>query len=89
MLHIIRNAVQNETILRTEQFQNFYNLDHKNHIFATGNMMDSKIEALLLLLVLMKHNHAQLTTVITSRGYNASLDPEASFTFQCDVTGTI
>ena len=50
--------------------------------------MDSKIEALLLLLVLMKHNHAHLTAIITPRGYNASLDPEASFTFQCDVTGT-
>jgi hypothetical protein len=40
--------------------------------------------------VVIKQNSAQLTAVITprGRGYNASLDPEASFTFQCDVTGT-
>jgi hypothetical protein len=51
-------------------------------------MMRSKIESLLLLfLVLIKLDDAQLTAVITPRGYNASLDPEASFTFQCDVTG--
>ena len=42
---------------------------------------------LLLLLVLVKDKHAQPTTVITLSGYNASLDPEATFTFQCDVTG--
>ena len=52
-------------------------------------LMESKIEALLLFLVLTKHNYAQPTAVIAPRaGYNASLDPEASFTFQCDVTGT-
>ena len=51
--------------------------------------MRSNIEILLLLsLVLIKRNYAQLTAVITPRGYNASLDPEANFTFQCDVTGT-
>ena len=57
-------------------------------------MMDIKLEALLLrfvyfLVLLMKQNYAQLSAVIAPRGYNASLDPEASFTFQCDVTGTI
>ena len=52
-------------------------------------MMCNKIEALLLVfLVLIKKDYAQLTAVITPRGYNASLDPEASFTFQCDVTGS-
>ena len=51
--------------------------------------MCNKIEALLLFfLVLIKKDYAQLTAVITPRGYNASLDPEASFTFQCDVTGS-
>ena len=51
-------------------------------------MMRSKIEpTLFLFLALIRHNNAQLTAVITPRGYNASLDPEASFTFQCDVTG--
>ena len=46
-----------------------------------------KIEALLLLLlVLVKNKHAQPTAVITPSGYNASLDPEATFIFQCDVT---
>ena len=30
---------------------------------------------------------AETTAVITPGGYNASLDPEANFTFQCDVTG--
>jgi hypothetical protein len=47
----------------------------------------SKIEVLVLLLC-MKGIHSQLIAVVTPRGYNASLDPEASFTFQCDVTGT-
>ena len=42
---------------------------------------------ILLLLTLIKEKYAQTTAVITPRGYNASLDPEASFTFQCDVTG--
>jgi hypothetical protein len=42
----------------------------------------------LLLIILVEQDDAQLTAVITPRGYNASLDPEASFTFQCDVTGT-
>ena len=52
-------------------------------------MTDRKIEALVLLwLLIIKGMHSQLTAVITPRGYNASLDPEASFTFQCDVTGT-
>ena len=47
-----------------------------------------KIEALLLLLlVLVKNKHGQPTAVITPRSYNASLDPEASFTFQCNATG--
>ena len=52
-------------------------------------MAHSKIEALLLLfLVLVKQKYCQqLTAVISPRGYNASLDPEASFTFQCDATG--
>ena len=51
--------------------------------------MCNKIEALLLFfLVLIKKDYAQLTAVITPGGYNASLDPEASFTFQCDVTGS-
>ena len=46
------------------------------------------IEALLLLLLmLVKYKHGQTTVVITPSGYNASLDPQASFTFQCDVTG--
>ena len=30
---------------------------------------------------------AQSTAIITPRGYNASLDPESSFTFHCSVTG--
>ena len=52
-------------------------------------MTCSKTEkVVLLLLLLLKDKHSQLTAVITPRGYNASLDPEASFTFQCDVTGT-
>ena len=51
-------------------------------------MTHSKIEALLLLmLALVKDKHAQPTVVITPSGYNASLDPESSFKFQCDVTG--
>jgi hypothetical protein len=50
-------------------------------------MTGSKIETLLLFLMLIKQNYAQLTAVITPRGYNASLDPETSFTFQCDATG--
>ena len=53
-------------------------------------MTHSKYEVLLslLLLVLVKDVlYAQPTAVITPRGYNASLDPEASFTFQCDATG--
>ena len=52
-------------------------------------MAHSKIEVLLLLLlILVKCKHSQPTAVITPRGYNASLDPEARFSFQCDVTGT-
>ena len=52
-------------------------------------MTDSKIETLVLLwLLFIRGRHSQLTAVITPRGYNASLDPEASFIFQCDVTGT-
>jgi hypothetical protein len=51
------------------------------------NVTHSQIEVLVLLLFI-KGIHSQLTAVITPRGYNASLDPEASFTFQCDVTGT-
>ena len=51
-------------------------------------MSHSKFEPfLLLLLVLVRDKCAQPTAVITPRGYNASLDPEATFTFQCDVTG--
>ena len=52
-------------------------------------MTDSKLEVLFLMwLLFVRGNHSQLTAAITPRGYNASLDPEASFTFQCDVTGT-
>ena len=52
-------------------------------------MIVSKIESLVLLwLLFVRGKHSQLTAVITPRGYNASLDPEASFTFQCDMTGT-
>ena len=50
----------------------------------------SKTEALLVILLLLKNlneNYAQPTVVITPRGYNASLDPESSFSFQCNVTG--
>ena len=48
--------------------------------------------ALLILLVLVLVKEKPIcaqspTAVITPRGYNASLDPEANFTFQCDVTG--
>ena len=53
-------------------------------------MTHSKYEVLpsLLLLVLMKDVlYAQPTAIISPRGYNASLDPEASFTFKCDATG--
>ena len=51
-------------------------------------MAHIKIEVLvLLLLILVKGKHSQPTAVIIPRGYNASLDPEDSFTFQCDVTG--
>ena len=50
-------------------------------------MTHSKIELLVLMwLLLVRGRHSQLSAVITPRGYNASLDPEASFTFQCDVT---
>ena len=41
----------------------------------------------LVLLTLIEQKCAQRTVVITPRGYNASLDPAANFTFQCDVTG--
>ena len=52
-------------------------------------MTDSKIEILVLMwLLFVSGRHSQLTAVVTPRGYNASLNPEASFTFQCDVTGT-
>ena len=39
-------------------------------------------------LLFVRGRHSQLTAVVTPRGYNASLDPEASFTFHCDVTST-
>ena len=39
------------------------------------------------MIVLAKKKYAQLTAVIIPRGYNASLDPEASFNFQCNATG--
>jgi hypothetical protein len=55
---------------------------------AVSSMTDSKIEVFVLLLLILVERHTQLTAVVTPRGYNASLDPEASFTFQCDVTGT-
>ena len=52
-------------------------------------MTDSKIEIFILLwLLFVRGKRSQLTAVIIPRGYNASLDPEASFTFQCDVTGS-
>ena len=52
-------------------------------------MIASKIESLVLLwLLFVRGKHSQLTAVITPRGYNASLDPEASFTFQCDVSSS-
>ena len=52
-------------------------------------MTDNKVGALVLLWLLNLNGiYSQLTAVITPRGYNASLDPEASFTFQCDVTGS-
>ena len=41
----------------------------------------------LVLLTLIEQKCAQRTVVITPRGYNASLDPAANFTFQCDVIG--
>ena len=41
----------------------------------------------LLLLVFPKENCAQRTAIITPRGYNASLDPEAKTIFECAVTG--
>jgi hypothetical protein len=50
-------------------------------------MMSSKIKVHFLFLVLIKQTYAQLTAVISPGGYNASLDPEASFSFQCDATG--
>ena len=54
-------------------------------------MPHSKIEVLFLLnfvmLALVKDKHANPTAVITPSGYNASLHPESSFNFQCDVTG--
>ena len=42
---------------------------------------------LFLLSVLPIFVKAEVTARITPRGYNASLNPGASFTFQCDVTG--
>ena len=43
---------------------------------------------LLLVLLLIEGRRAQPTVAITpSAGYNASLDAQASFSFQCDVTG--
>ena len=54
-------------------------------------MTDNKIEVLVLLilwLLFVRGMYSQLTAVITPRGYNASLDPEASFTFQCNVTSS-
>ena len=43
----------------------------------------------VIVITLIKEKYAQTetTAVITPGGYNTSLDPEASFTFQCDVTG--
>ena len=41
----------------------------------------------ITMIVLAKKKYAQLTAVIIPRGYNASLDPEASFNFQCNATG--
>ena len=42
---------------------------------------------ILVLQTLIEEKCAQTTAIITPRDYNASLDPEANFTFQCDVTG--
>ena len=44
---------------------------------------------ILLLLILTEEQYVQteITAVINPRGYNATLDPEVTFTFQCDVTG--
>ena len=51
-------------------------------------MTQSRIETLLLLLLMfVKEKYAQPTAVVTPGDYNASLDPQASFTFHCDVTG--
>ena len=48
----------------------------------------SKTKALLIILLTnLNENYAQPSAVVSPRGYNASLDPEASFTFQCNVTG--
>ena len=42
----------------------------------------------LLVLILIEEKSTQPTVAITpSAGYNASLDPETSFSFQCDATG--
>ena len=44
---------------------------------------------IVLLLTLTTEIWAQTTAIITPRGYNASLNSEASITFQCDVTGAV
>ena len=58
---------------------------HKGNIYS---LLEKGVHTvILLLLTLIKEKCAQPTAVITPRSYNTSLDPEASFTFQCDVTG--
>ena len=47
----------------------------------------SSITIITIVIILTKEKQAQPTAVITPRGYNASLNPEGSFTFQCDATG--
>ena len=61
---------------------------HKGNIYSLlEKSMKGVHTVILLLLTLIKEKYAQPTAVITPRSYNASLDPETSFTFQCDVTG--
>ena len=52
-------------------------------------MIPKKARVLLFLLTInfVNENNAQSTATITPNGFNASLDPESSFTFQCDVAG--
>ena len=51
-------------------------------------MIPNKVRVLLWLLAInfVNENDAQSTATITPNGFNASLDPESNFTFQCDVT---